>query len=85
MFLKLTPLNVHARDWGKATPESFFRKLIAEFGAQRIAWGSNFPATDGTLPDNLGKAQAALACASAEERDWIFGRTAQRLYPSLAD
>ena len=85
VFLKLTPLNVSPANWGKATPQTFFRKLIAAYGADRIAWGSNFPATDDTLSGILGKAQAALAFASADERDWIFGKTAQRLYPSLAD
>jgi predicted TIM-barrel fold metal-dependent hydrolase len=48
-------------------------------------WGSNFPATADTLAGILGKAQAAFAKASADERSWIFGRTAQRLYPNLAD
>jgi predicted TIM-barrel fold metal-dependent hydrolase len=85
VFLKLTPLNVSPATWGKATPQTFFRMLIAAYGADRIAWGSNFPATDDTLSGILGKAQAALAFASADERGWIFGRTAQRLYPSLAD
>jgi L-fuconolactonase len=85
VFLKLTPLNVSPATWGKATPQTFFRMLIAAYGADRIAWGSNFPATDDTLSGILGKAQAALAFASADERDWIFGKTAQRLYPSLAD
>jgi predicted TIM-barrel fold metal-dependent hydrolase len=85
VFLKLTPLNVTPKEWGKATPETFFRKLIATFGANRIAWGSNFPATDDTLAGILGKAQSALSFASADERAWIFGKTAQRLYPTLAD
>jgi L-fuconolactonase len=85
VFLKLTPLNVSPATWGKATPQTFFRMLIAAYGADRIAWGSNFPATDDTLSGILGKAQAALAFASADERGWIFGKTAQRLYPSLAD
>ncbi len=85
VFLKLTPLNVSPATWGKATPETFFRTLIAAYGADRIAWGSNFPATDDTLTGILGKAQTALAFASADERGWIFGKTAQRLYPSLAD
>jgi len=85
VFLKLTPLNVSPATWGKATPETFFRTLIAAYGADRIAWGSNFPATDDTLSGILSKAQAALAFASVDERDWIFGKTAQRLYPSLAD
>ena len=83
IFLKLTPINVEPKDWGKATPESFFGALITAFGANRIAWGSNFPATAGTLADILGKAQQALGFASAADRDWIFGQTALELYPSL--
>ena len=85
VFLKLTPLNVSPADWGKATPQTFFRTLIDRYGADRIAWGSNFPATDDTLAGILGKAQAALSHASSEQRGWIFGGTAQRLYPSLKD
>jgi predicted TIM-barrel fold metal-dependent hydrolase len=72
-------------NWGKASPESFFGKLVADFGAERIAWGSNFPATAGSLKDNLAQARKALASLSAADREWIFGRTAQVLYPSLAD
>jgi L-fuconolactonase len=85
VFLKLTPLNVSPENWGTATPQTFFRTLIDRFGADRIAWGSNFPATDDSLAGILGKAQATLAHASNEERAWIFGGTAQRLYPSLKD
>jgi predicted TIM-barrel fold metal-dependent hydrolase len=83
VFLKLTPINVEPKDWGKATPESFFGALIKAFGADHIAWGSNFPATAGTLADILHKAQQALAFASPADRDWIFGKTALELYPSL--
>src|SRR5262245_49143531 len=64
VFLKLTPINVEPKDWGKATPKSFFGALLATFRADRIAWGSNFPATAGTLADILAKAQQALAFAS---------------------
>jgi L-fuconolactonase len=84
VFLKVTPVNVVPKDWGKATPESFFGAVIRTFGASRIAWGSNFPATAGPLSDILKAAQSAFAFASAEERDWIFGKTAQTLYPRLA-
>jgi L-fuconolactonase len=85
VFLKVTPLNVSPAQWGKASPETFFGKLIAIFGADRIAWGSNFPATNDALSGILRKAQAAFAFATADNRSWIFGRTAQRLYPRLAD
>jgi L-fuconolactonase len=85
VFLKVTPVNVDAKEWGKATPESFFGAVIKTFGASRIAWGSNFPATAGPLSDILKRAQGAFAFASAAEREWIFGKTAQTLYPRLAD
>jgi L-fuconolactonase len=84
VFLKLTPLNYMPPEWGKATPESFFGRLVQEFGAQRIAWGSNFPATAGTLTDNVAAARKALASLSAADQEWVFGKTAQVLYPSLA-
>ena len=85
VFLKLTPINVEPKDWGKATPKTFFGALIETFGANRIAWGSNFPATEGTLAEILGKAQQALSFASASDREWIFGKTALTLYPGLKD
>jgi L-fuconolactonase len=85
VFLKLTPINVSPKDWGKATPATFFGALIEAYGANRIAWGSNFPATEGTLKEILGAAQRALSFASAADREGIFGRTALTLYPSLED
>ena len=85
VFLKVTPINVSPKEWGKATPETFFGACIKAFGASRIAWGSNFPATAGPLSEILKKAQAAFAFASPADREWIFGKTAQVLYPKLAD
>jgi predicted TIM-barrel fold metal-dependent hydrolase len=84
LFLKLTAHNVREAGKGKARPESFFARVVAEFGASRIAWGSNFPASEGTLAGLLGEARAALAGLTQAERDWIFSGTARSLYPSLA-
>ena len=83
VFLKISPLNVTPKSWGKATPESFFGKLIATFGAERIAWGSNFPNSVGTMTDILGAARKAFAFAKASNQDWVFGKTALALYPTL--
>jgi len=85
VFLKVTPINVEPKEWGKATPATFFGACIKAFGASRMAWGSNFPATAGPLSEILKKAQAAFAFASPVEREFVFGRTAQVLYPTLAD
>lgn len=85
VYLKLTERNCTQSRKGKATPETFFPKLVAAFGASRIAWGSNYPSSEGSLPELLALAKASLACLSQADQDWIFAKTAQTLYPALAD
>jgi predicted TIM-barrel fold metal-dependent hydrolase len=85
VYVKVTPINVSPKSWGKAAPETFFAKVIGAFGAQRIAWGSNFPNSEGTLAEILGAARKAFSFAKASDQDWIFGKTAQVLYPVLKD
>ena len=53
IFLKLTSRTVEQCQTGQATPDTFMPKLVGEFGAARIMWGSNFPAHDDTLPNIL--------------------------------
>ena len=84
VYLKVTERNFVGARTGKATPETFFGKLAADFGASRIAWGSNFPASERSLPDLVTLARDTLSFLSARDREWIFSRTAQALYPSLA-
>jgi predicted TIM-barrel fold metal-dependent hydrolase len=83
IFLKLTPRIFGDVKKGKASAETFFPRVVQAFGAQRLAWGSNFPTSPGTLKEILATAQAGLACLSEDDRSWIFGRTAQHLYPGL--
>jgi L-fuconolactonase len=59
--------------------------VIEIFGASRIAWGSNFPNSVGTLSEILGAARRAFSFAKDSDQEWIFGKTAKTLYPSLAD
>jgi predicted TIM-barrel fold metal-dependent hydrolase len=83
LFFKFTTHNVRESKQGRATQESFAKKVVAEFGAKRIAWGSNFPASAGTLSSLLNDALEATGALSSEDRDWIFGRTAEVIYPEL--
>ena len=84
IHLKLTPRTVDKAKAGNATPETFFPRLVEVFGSHRIAWGSNFPASAGHLTELLRDAKQALQCLSADDQAWIFGKTAQTLYPALA-
>lgn len=83
VFLKLTPRVFQGSKSGEATPESFFGRLVADFGATRLAWGSNFPAAEGRLKELLDLADDCVGFLPASDREWIFSRTAQILYPAL--
>jgi predicted TIM-barrel fold metal-dependent hydrolase len=85
VYLKLTPRIFAESRRGKATPETFFPRIVSEFGASRLAWGSNYPSSEGRLPEILAMARQSLTCLSNADQDWIFGKTAQVLYPVLAD
>jgi predicted TIM-barrel fold metal-dependent hydrolase len=85
IFFKLTPRIMGDSQKGAATPETLFPKLVEVFGAQRMAWGSNYPTSPGTLAEIKATAQDRLACLSDADREWIFAKTAQKLYPALAD
>ena len=82
--MKLTPRIFGDVKKGKASAETFFPKVVETFGARRLAWGSNFPTSPGSLAEILATAQAGLASLGEDDRAWVFGKTAQRLYPALA-
>ena len=84
IYLKLTPRIFGDVKKDKASAETFFPRVVQAFGARRMAWGSNFPTSPGSLAEILATAQAGLACLNEQDRQWIFGRTAQQLYPGLA-
>jgi L-fuconolactonase len=70
---------------GKATADTLVPKLVGVFGADRIAWGSNYPSSPGTLRDIVVASQLATRALSGADRGWIFAKTAQQLYPVLQD
>ncbi len=85
LYLKFTPVVLGRLKEYDADVHAFMGKLAQEFGADRIAWGSNWPNSPGTLKQHVAAAQAALAGLSEADRDAILGGTALRLYPALRD
>jgi predicted TIM-barrel fold metal-dependent hydrolase len=83
LFCKFTTHNVRESREGKSTQAAFARAVVNAFGADRLAWGSNFPASKGSLAEHVAEALECTASLSASERDWIFAGTARRLYPQL--
>ena len=85
VYFKMSTNNVRFSREGGATPETFFPLLIKNIPSNRIAWGSNCPASAGTLKEMVTEAKAALSCLSQADQDNIFAKTAQKLYPALKD
>jgi L-fuconolactonase len=85
VFLKITSVTIQRAD---REPGGDARKLIRRladgFGADRLAWGSNFPASEGSLSGLRATAVAAASGLTAEEQASFFGATAARIYPRLA-
>jgi predicted TIM-barrel fold metal-dependent hydrolase len=85
IFLKFTLSGLSHMIKGEASTDTLTPRLVSVFGADRIAFGSNFPSTKGSLADILERTREACRTVSDEDRAWIFGKTALRLYPALKD
>lgn len=83
LYLKIATRNFTEANNGKSTSETMFKKLAAEFGADRMAWGSNYPASKGSLPELLALARDGVSALPQADQDWILGGTALKLYPAL--
>lgn len=84
LYLKIATRNFHEAAEGASSTHHVCERVVAEFGADRVAWGSNYPATAGSLGELLDIARQGLSSLSESDRAWILGGTALRLYPALA-
>jgi predicted TIM-barrel fold metal-dependent hydrolase len=84
LHLKLTHRTLEPLHAVGAEAAAFLDPVLSAFGADRIAWGSNLPAAEQSLPDLVALARGVLAELSDSERQEIFAGTALRLYPGLS-
>ena len=67
-----------------AADKDLFRQVIRAFTPQRVMWGSNFPSSrDGGYIGQVKLGQTALAWLSDDDREWIMGKSAHKLWPML--
>ena len=85
LFLKATPLAFDIIRRGGAEPREFLSRLVAEYGADRIAWGSNYPSSVESLEVLVEQAREVVGDLTVEQQNWILNGTAQRLHPVLRD
>jgi predicted TIM-barrel fold metal-dependent hydrolase len=84
VYLKLTVRAFEALAKAGIPGTDFFPLLLEKFGAGRIAWGSNHPASAGGLKALKATAETGLSMLSHHDRASIFNKTAQTIYPVLA-
>jgi L-fuconolactonase len=84
LHLKFSTETLYAARRGRSTPKEFFSRLLERFGARRIMWGSNFPAThDRSFKEQVELAREDLAFLPQEDQRWLFSETALSLWPAL--
>ncbi len=85
VYMKITPRTFDLAQAAPGGPDAFFPHLVKVFGADHLAFGSNYPASAGPLKKLIDQGHTCFASLSEEERAWVWGRTAKVLYPTLAD
>lgn len=85
IFIKITPKTFELAQAAPGGAEAFFPHLVKVFGADHLAFGSNYPASAGPLKKLIDQGHACFASLSDGERAWVWGRTAKILYPTLAN
>jgi L-fuconolactonase len=83
VYVKLTTATYQDATRGRSTPRAFLARLVEAFGSGRIAWGSNFPASEGSLPEIAALARGWVGFLPAGDQQGILGETALALYPAL--
>ncbi len=68
VHLKLTHRALAAAADGASRPADFVEQVVTAYGADRITWGSNFPAVEGSLSAQLDAVRGAIATLDDEQR-----------------
>ena len=84
VHLKVTSrvLTMGAKSEGGA--QAVMAELVSRFGSDRIAWGSNYPANEGSLSSLVGLLEEACGGLSQTDADNVRYATAAKLYPKIA-
>jgi L-fuconolactonase len=83
-YLKLTSQNIDGVLEVTDSAEVFFGPIREAFGARRLMWGSDWPATaDQPYADRLYQAQEAFGFMSIVDQQFVLGGTAGLLWPEL--
>jgi len=81
VHLKITPSSLRRLDNEPgADATSVLRRLAGKFGSDRLMWGSDFPATEGSPRDSRVLIESRLSWLGADELAAVRGHNAARVY-----
>jgi L-fuconolactonase len=81
VHLKITPPAIkRLEDEPDANVTEVLGRLVETFGAERLMWGSNYPASTGTLAQLRGSIEAHLPELDETQRAAVLGGNASRIY-----
>lgn len=87
IFIKVSGFGYMAsQKWEYPYPgsQAIFEKIFREYGAKRLCWGSDYPVVCYymTYRQSLEVLKTHCSFVSAEDKDWILGKTLQNLMKS---
>lgn len=85
VHLKVTTRTLRSGGQSVGGAAGALRELIDNFGSERMAYGSNWPASDGSLAALVKLLTDAVAGLDPEDAANVCGRTALNLYPKLRE
>ena len=81
VHLKITPPALQRlQNEPGADVTEVLRRLAQIFGPRKLMWGSNFPASSGSLPELRDAIEATLTWMDDEQRTDVMGGSAARIY-----
>lgn len=83
VFLKVTSRVLRSAQGSAGGSAAALRELVDRFGSDRIAWGSNYPANEGSLNSLVALIEEATRGLPDADIDNIYSGTALNLYPKL--
>jgi len=85
LHLKVTSGVLESAEHGGHDPRDLVDRLAAEFGAERMVWGTDYPQTrDRPYADLVALGRHACERLTPADADRVLGGTAVRLWPELA-
>ena len=83
LSLKFSAVNQWAVDQDGTPQRDYFQRIVDRFGPRRLMWGSNYPVTRfRPYPELAALGKEPFDFLSEEERGWVMGGNALRLWPA---